>query len=94
MVEKTEDWEISSRAPEMVKVQRLGESRRAKWPEVPGPSAEGEDIVCSAVKVAAARRAVRGTHPGEQPERNKQDFQGLMFPISHVSSIMVTLKQS
>lgn len=63
MVEKTEDWEISSRAPEMVKVQRLGESRRAKRPEVPGPSNEGEEIVCSAVKAAAARKGGQGYAP-------------------------------
>ena len=56
MVEKTEDWAISSRAPEMVKVQRPAERRRAKWPEVPSPSQEGEDMVCSAQKYAAARK--------------------------------------
>ena len=56
MVEKTQDWAISSRAPEMVKVQRPAERRRAKWPEVPSPSQEGEDMVCSAQKYAAARK--------------------------------------
>lgn len=45
MVEKTVDWAISSRAPEMAKVQRLGESRRGKPLEVPNPLKEGEEIV-------------------------------------------------
>ena len=55
MVEKTEDWAISSRAPEMVKVQRPAERRRAKWPEVPGPLTRGEDIVQPVAKAAAAK---------------------------------------
>ena len=38
-----------------VKVQRLGASRRAKWPEVPGPLTRGEDIVQPVAKAAAAK---------------------------------------
>ena len=53
-VEKKEDWAISSQAPEKVKVQRLGESRRGKFPEMPGPLNRGEDIVYSLGKLKAA----------------------------------------
>ena len=55
LVEKFEDWAISSQAPVKVKVQRLGESRRGKFPEMPGPL-KGEDIVYSSWKHEAAER--------------------------------------
>ena len=72
----------------MVKVQRLGVSRRAKRPEVPSPSIEGEEIVCSAWKPAAAMNGGHGVAIcGEQPERSKSHFQGLKphHPMLHVS---------
>lgn len=57
-VEKSRDWEISSQASEMTKVQRLGESRREEFPEMPGPSIEGEDIVYSSQKREAAETKI------------------------------------
>lgn len=54
LVKKKVDWEISNQAPKKVKAQRLGESRRGKFPEMPCPLNRGEDIVYSLMKIKAA----------------------------------------
>ena len=86
LVKKKVDWEISNQAPEKEKVQRLGESRRAKRPEVPGPSTEGEDIVCSAVKVAAARKGGQGYAPWRTTGTEQTRFS--RFDVSNIPCLV------